>query len=124
MKIFVVFIFGIFGGMARMEVTDRLPEAGDFPLATLIINLAGCFLFAFFVKNYLVKKQTAEIWVLAAGTGFLGAFTTFSSAILDSYRLISSGNYALALFYIFLEAAGGLAMIFLGNQTARKLLKS
>ncbi|MDR0299860.1 MAG: CrcB family protein [Streptococcaceae bacterium] len=123
MKVFVVFFFGILGGIARLEINDYLPKLGNFPLATLLINLLGCFLFAFFIKNFLVAKQVAEIWILAAGTGFLGAFTTFSSAILDTYKLLSSGNYLLMFLYILLEIVGGLAMIVFGTNMARKLVK-
>ncbi|MDR2977218.1 MAG: CrcB family protein [Streptococcaceae bacterium] len=123
MSILVVFIFGILGGISRIGVNQLLANYHGFPIATLAINLIGCFLFSFFVKNFLVKKQLGEIWILAAGTGFLGAFTTFSSTILDSYRLIASGSYVSALIYALMTMFGGLAMIIIGVIAAQKVMK-
>ena len=120
MKVFIVFLAGIIGGEARFAINQYLPKIGDFPLATLLVNLVGCFFFAFFVKEFLVRKKVSETWILAIGTGFFGAFTTFSSMILDSYNLLSSGKYGLLILYIFLELVGGLLMILAGLGAARK----
>lgn len=120
MKIFVVFLGGIFGGLARYELNDSIPKIGIFPLGTIVINLLGCFLFALIVKRYLVAKNVSEKVILAVGTGFFGAFTTFSSATLDAAQLMNAGHFWMLLLYFALELIGGLSMIALGLSAGRR----
>ena len=54
----------------------------------------------------LAERVTVEPWVRSSLTiGFLGAYTTFSTLPLESYRLIEDGSYPLA----FANAVGSLA---------------
>ncbi|QDK71211.1 fluoride efflux transporter FluC [Lactococcus protaetiae] len=119
MNIIIVFIFGILGGLSRYEINTYLPKVGTFPLATLLINLVGCYLFTFLIKNYLGAKNVHERWVLGLGTGFIGAFTTFSSFMMDSDNLLVAGHYGQLIFYVLLTIFGGLLMAMLGMYHGR-----
>jgi len=121
MNILLIFIFGALGGISRYEINEYLPKLGSFPLATLLINLVGCYLFTFLIKNLLVSKNVNAKLVLGIGTGFIGAFTTFSSFILDTDNLLVSGHYLLLLIYVLISIFGGLAMAMLGMYHGRKL---
>lgn len=124
MNIIIVFIFGILGGLARMEINDIVPKIGGFPIGTLLINFVGCFLFAFLIKHYFVVKNVHERIILAAGTGFIGTFTTFSSALIDTIELMNAGHYGLMILYILLEVVGGFLMIVIGIAFGRKVVKA
>ena len=121
MNIIVVFLFGILGGWARFTLNSYLPKVGDFPLATLLINLLGCYLFTFFIKNYLAAKNVHERLILGLGTGFIGAFTTFSSFMLDADNLLVAHDYLGILLYLLFSIVGGLLMAMLGMWHGRKV---
>lgn len=94
---------------------------GDFPLSTLIINLAGSFLIGFVVS--ISGKILGPKTILFFKTGFCGGFTTFSTFSLENMLLIQSGHYAIAVLYMFLSFAvlSCLAGCFGGFAIAGKL---
>jgi len=92
---------------------------GDFPLSTLIINLAGSFLIGFVVP--ISGKILGPKTILFFKTGFCGGFTTFSTFSLENMMLIQSGHYATAALYMFLSFAVCLAGCFGGFTIAGKL---
>jgi len=121
MNILIVFIFGFLGGLARFEINEYLPKVGDFPLATLIVNLLGCYLFTFLVKNYMVARHSNSKLILGIGTGFIGAFTTFSSFMLDADNLLIAHDYLGLMTYVLLSVVGGLIFAGLGMAHGRKI---
>ena len=54
-------------------------------------------------------------------TGFLGAYTTFSTLTLDTYRLLDEGHIASALMNSLGSLALGLVAVWLGLKTGRAL---
>lgn len=121
MNIIIVFFFGILGGVSRYEIGQYLPSIWHFPLATLIINLTGCYMFTFLVKNYLRVRNVHEKIILAIGTGYIGAFTTFSSFIMDCEHLLLVRDYPIFILYTLLSMGGGLTMSILGMKHGRKI---
>jgi len=65
------------------------------PLGTFIINITGAFALGLLV-GLSDQQLVPGVWYLVLGTGFLGAFTTFSTWMLESTRLIQSGRLATA----------------------------
>ena len=53
--------------------------------------------------------------VLGIGTGFFGAFTTFSSFTLDTIKLLQMHSYLFAILYFGSSLIGGILMVFLGE---------
>ncbi len=49
------------------------------------------------LAGLLLRGQASESLFLIVGTGFLGGYTTFSTASLETIRLIQSGRTGLAL---------------------------
>jgi fluoride exporter len=68
-----------------------------FPYGTCFINLTGCLAMGFFVTLALEKSFPPELRLLIA-TGFLGAYTTFSTYGLDTLQLVDRAP-STALFY-------------------------
>lgn len=69
----------------------------DFPLATLLVNVAGSFLLA-----YLHGRVDTDAVALHAllGAGFCGALTTFSTFILETAILLRIGQRGRAAVYV------------------------
>lgn len=86
----------------------------NFPSATFITNIVGCFLIGI-ILGWLEKNQLADSglkWFLV--TGFCGGYTTFSTFGHENVSLLQSGNPALALAYIGASVIVGLAAVWLG----------
>ena len=97
------------------------------PLNTLIINVTGSFILA------LVLTVAFEVWEfdtavrLGIATGFLGAYTTFSTLCKETVSLIHQGDYFSAISYITVSTMIGLATAYFGivlaRETVSKLVK-
>lgn len=111
--------FAFFGGALRAYLNLIWSLLGTF-----IVNIVGCFLLAFFTYYFLSKK--APQWLtVGLMTGFIGAFTTFSSFHLDTLKQIQSTQSTTAWIYFFASIIIGfglanLGMIF-GKAAARKV---
>ena len=94
--VLVVITGGVFGALARSGLSTVLPAPGGWPLPTLIINLTGAFLLGVLLEA-LVRRgpDTGRLRVirLLAGTGFMGAFTTYSTLALETNTLIGAGRF-------------------------------
>ncbi|GAA2076831.1 hypothetical protein GCM10009840_09180 [Pseudolysinimonas kribbensis] len=119
MPILAVLLGGIIGTGLRLGLDALIPHGdAQFPLSTLVINIVGSFLLALLV---------ARIWPIAAtwlkaglGTGLLGSFTTFSAFAVSLVTLTRSGAGWLAVVYLVLSVALGLAAAFLGLRFGRR----
>ncbi|MDA9379637.1 CrcB family protein [Limosilactobacillus reuteri] len=109
-----VSIGGFLGGITRYELSVLL--GGD---GILYANLIGSFLLAF-ITYYFIERGLLATWLNAGiGTGFIGAFTTFSSLATTIVKLESQGIIA-SIGYFLVSSLGGLALALLGFMLARK----
>ena len=77
-------------GLIRTRVRTAMPWA------TILINVSGSLLLGF-LAGLVMEGQAPESLQLILGTGFLGGYTTFSTASLETIRLVQSGRMGLAL---------------------------
>ena len=90
-----------------------------FPWGTLIVNLAGCFLFGAFwalAEHKLSLNGEVRTVVLV---GFMGAFTTFSTFVFDTNQLISASRWLPAMANVFAQNVVGLGSLLLGLIVGR-----
>lgn len=93
-----------------------------FPIGTLVINVVGSFLLAF-VTTLALKGAVKPEMRLILGTGFCGAFTTFSTFELEAEAWMRTHAGAASL-YIFGNLVLGFAAILAGRALALKLTAS
>jgi CrcB protein len=84
---------GAAGAVARYlvdnAVLDRVP--GAFPLGILVVNLTGAFLLGVLAALIIERGLLPSDLRSPLLDGFLGAYTTFSTLMLDSWRLVEDG---------------------------------
>ena len=97
---------GFFGAIARyslsLYLSDRFPliSGKPIPAGTAFVNITGSFLLALFLC-YASKRADFPAGVkLLIGTGFFGAYTTFSTYANESIKLINEGQWLTGLSYI------------------------
>jgi CrcB protein len=113
MTVIAVLLGGIIGTGLRLALGQVLPN-GDtvFPWATLVTNYLGSFVLGFLVARV---WPTAPDWLRGGlGTGVIGSFTTFSALMVSLLTLTRAGMPLLAVLYLLVSLAGGLAVAVLG----------
>ncbi len=118
-----VAIGGIIGCCARYGMTQlvQLVYGRSFPLATLIINVLGCFLMGFLFFETLDRISISPTLRTGILTGGLGGFTTFSTFAMESLLLLEDGETSYAIIYLLLSVFLGLFAALLGAYIARNL---
>lgn len=115
-------IFGFFGAMLRyfMKNIHIYHYSEVVPINTIIINVTGSFVLALILTVAFEVWEIREEIRLGVATGFLGAYTTFSTLCKDTVKLIGSGFYFSALSYVTVSALLGLCAAYFGVVLARE----
>ena len=112
----------VVGALSRYYITlwfaNRFGTA--FPYGTFFINVTGCLAMGFFITLAFerVSAVAPEVRLMVA-TGFLGAYTTFSTYGLETNVLWRDRSYSLAVFYWAGSAILGVISVQLGMILAR-----
>ncbi|OOF35608.1 fluoride efflux transporter CrcB [Rodentibacter heidelbergensis] len=105
----------VFGALGRWGLTYSLNSVfSAFALGTLLANLIGCFLIGILMAFFWQYPQVNALWKLFLVTGFLGAFTTFSSFSMEVIELLMSDKWFNAFGVIVFHLIGGLISTTLG----------
>ena len=112
---FLVAIGGGLGAMLRYAASLLIRTDSHFPLATLLINIAG----SFFIGSIMALGVRSSANISEAGklfwaTGICGGFTTFSAFSYENLQLFQLGRYNLAFVYIMLSVLLGLSATWIG----------
>lgn len=125
-KLCMIALGGALGALARYGVSgvfqERMTRGAIFPWGTLAVNLIGCFVIGLLWQWFDSVTANPHIKILLL-TGFLGAFTTFSTYSLENVNLLLDGELKLAALNIAVSTLGGLALVYAGFVATRGLLK-
>lgn len=113
---FLVSIGAIIGATLRWLITMYSTARKWTPYSTIGINISGSFLLGTITKLGLMKVLTPSAVVLL-GTGFCGAYTTFSTFSVDVMKSINSNNYSQAFFIVALSNFLGIAAAIAGYNS-------
>ena len=92
--------------LADRAITSR--ARSSLPWGTLFVNVSGAFLFGLLAGLSLSTRVSSTTSALL-GTGFLGAFTTFSTFSFETVRLLEQNKYRRACEYVAASLGAGLA---------------
>ena len=101
---FLVVAAGGFIGAPCRYLLDRAVTRrvnSDLPWGTFAINVSGSFLLGF-LTGLTLNHHLSDLGKAVLGTGFCGAYTTFSTFTFETLRLVEDGRY--------LEAAGNVTV--------------
>jgi CrcB protein len=106
---------GLLGGVGALLrfVLDGLVAARvgrDFPLGTFVVNMTGAT-----ILGLLVGLGLGGDRLLLAGTATIGSYTTFSTWMLESQRLVEDGELAAPIANVLLSLGVGLGAAALGR---------
>lgn len=113
---------GALGAVSRYGVVLLVANfwKRDFPLATLLINVSGSFILGLFSTFAVEKTSLDPLWRLLVATGFVGAYTTFSTFEYETQRLTEMGAVWWGALNIIASIAAGFAAVQLGVFLARR----
>jgi CrcB protein len=101
----VVFCGGCVGTLLRAGVVEAIPpEAGHWPWATFLVNVAGAALLGWIATG----RGAGDPARALVGTGFCGALTTFSTMQVEVLHMLDASRVGLALLYVSGSVAAGL----------------
>lgn len=111
------------GGVARYTLSGIIYRIGgsNFPYGTLAVNLIGCFLIGFL--NVLAEEKfllSSNLRILLM-IGFCGAFTTFSTFMLETSNLIKGGESLLAFVNLSFSVIAGFILFRMGVLLAESI---
>ncbi len=98
-------------GLVSARLSDRLARRGEgLIIGTLVVNLSGAFLLG--LLDGLALSGEAE---LLLGTATLGAYTTFSTWMLQTQSLAADAARRLALANVAVSVLAGFGAVLLGH---------
>jgi len=108
----VILMGGFLGTFARYETENALPSsASGVPYATLLVNLLGAFLLGALLESLARRgpdRGKRQLVRLGLGTGFMGAFTTYSTFAVEVSLLTQQHHILTAWTYALVSIVGGL----------------
>jgi CrcB protein len=117
--VWLVALAGAFGALARYGVHELVQSrtASRFPYGTVVVNLTGAFALGFLVGLVTYQGLDPDVRTVV-GTGFIGAYTTFSSFSYDTVGLVETGESRAAVVNAVGSVLAGLAVATAGFALA------
>jgi CrcB protein len=110
------------GAPARYGVAQLVHVAKDtFPWATFWTNVSGSFALGLVLSLTLVRFPPTRYVRPFVATGFLGAYTTYSTFAVEADLLVKDGHAAIGAAYIAASMVIGFAAVWAGIWVARTL---
>jgi CrcB protein len=114
-------IAGAVGTLSRYGVSYAIQKScgGMFPWGTVAVNMIGCFLFGMIwvlAETRIAISPQLRIILL---TGFMGAFTTFSTFAFETAWLLQNSQWSLAAGNSLGQLIAGVSFVVLGMMVGR-----
>lgn len=116
-QLWLVGIGGLIGALSRYGVSLYFSKSKLFPLGTFLVNLSGSFLMGLLAGNRWISLSVS----LLIGTGFLGAYTTFSTFNFELFLLKKNNRHFIFFLYLVSSYSLGFLAAALGFFIAKNL---
>jgi fluoride exporter len=120
--VMAVGLAGFIGAIARYGIDGVIVQksGGSFPWGTFLINISGSFVLGLLFAVLVEGRVAVAPWIRTASTvGLVGAYTTFSTLTLETFRLVEDGSYFLASANAVGSLTLGLVAVYLGVVVGR-----
>jgi fluoride exporter len=116
-----IFLGGSIGAIARGALAQSLPARPDeWPWATFIVNILGALLLGYVITRLQERLPPSMYRRAFLATGFCGAFTTFSTMMVELLKMIDGAHWMLAVGYAVASVSCGLCAVFLATKIVRR----
>jgi CrcB protein len=116
-----IFAGGALGALLRVWLgTTFSGGAPHWPWITFAINVSGSFALAYFATRLQERLPASSYRRPFLGTGFCGAYTTFSTMQVEVLKILDHDRYGLALAYALTSVAAGYLAIWLATALVRR----
>ena len=111
---------GALGAAARYGIAQLITVSPDtFPWATFWTNVSGSFALGVVLALVIERFPPARFLRPFVATGFLGAYTTYSTFAVETDVLVKDGHVATAVVYVAASLVTGLVAVWCGMRLAR-----
>ncbi len=123
LRILLVGLAGLAGTLCRYWLSGAFARryGETFPLATLAVNLLGCFAAGLLFHLMQERGEFSETARAAVFVGLLGGFTTFSSYGLQTFTLLREGRLGFAALNVVASNLLGLLLVWAGYASGKLL---
>jgi len=112
---------GALGSLARAGTAEAFPtRSGEWPWATFAVNLVGALILGWVTTRLTEMTAPTRYVRFLLGTGFCGAFTTFSTFQVETLRLAKDGHAGVAAGYAVASLAAGMLLVVAATIVARR----
>ena len=119
----MIAVGGAVGAIARYQVAAmiqaRVPVG--FPYGTFIVNVSGCLIMGFITALLTERLTASPNWRFLIPIGFVGAYTTFSTFELETFRAVSERAWPIAAANVIGSFIVGYLALWAGFIAARLL---
>lgn len=116
-----IFVGGAIGALLRVWLGTRFTSgAPGWPWLTFTINITGSVALAYFATRLQERLPQSTYRRPLLGTGFCGAYTTFSTMQVEIVKMLSHHRVGLAIGYAAASLAAGYLSIWVTTATVRR----
>ncbi len=116
-----IFVGGAAGALLRVWLAAEFTGAADsWPWVTFSVNVSGSFALGYLVTRLQDRLPQSTYRRPLLGTGFCGAYTTFSTMQVEILKMIEHHRDGLAAGYAAASIAAGYLAIWLATTTVRR----
>jgi len=117
----MVALGGALGALARyhlaLVIQTRVPAG--FPWGTFVVNITGCLVMGVVTTLLTERLVVHPNWRFLIPIGFIGAYTTFSTFELETFRAVTEGAWLVGGLNIMGSVIAGYAALWFGVVLAR-----
>ena len=116
-----IFAGGAIGAIARVWLSQHYVQSDtSWPWTIFAINISGSFALAYFATRLQERLPQSTYRRPLLGTGFCGAYTTFSTMQIEILKMVEGDHYPLAIAYAVTSVTAGVLAIWLATTIVRR----
>jgi fluoride exporter len=116
-----IFLGGIVGALLRVWLGRRLATpAAQWPWATFAVNIGGALMLGWLITRLQERLPLSTFRRPLLGTGFCGAFTTFSTMQVEALGMVEHGHAWLAAVYLLGSVTAGYLAVWVATAATRR----